>query len=158
MTNSTSRHASGDWTSWPWLSDEHRELVTKLDDWIAVQAEQHADAPGGTGQPARLLYQALAADDWFARAAISETPRRSGLTNACLIRDCLAYSSGMADVSFSEPWLASLPLQLAGSDTTRPYLRRHLAGTCLLAFALSEPGAGSDAAAMTTTATRDGNH
>jgi len=49
-------------------------------------------------------------------------------------------------------------LQLAGSDTTRPYLRRHLAGTCLLAFALSEPGAGSDAAAMTTTATRDGNH
>lgn len=158
MASPPSRHATGDWTSWPLLDDEHRRLVADLDGWIAVHAEPHADSPGGTGQPARLLYERLAADDWFTRAAITGLPTRSGLMNACLIRDCLAYSSGIADVSFSEPWLASLPIQLAGDDATRPYLDAHLAGRCLLAFALSEPGAGSDAAALTTTATRDGDH
>jgi len=154
---SGSRHGDGDWLSWPLLDDGHRQLVEDLDAWVAVHAEPHADSPGGTGQPARLLYELLAAHGWLHHGAITTLPTRSGLRAACLIRDCLAYSSAMADVSFSEPWLASLPLQLADTDVTRGYLDAYYAGTCLPAFALSEPGSGSDAAAMTTTAHRDGD-
>ena len=142
------------WLSWPWFEDAHRSLASNLTAWIAHRAETHADAAGGTGEPARTLYAQLAADGWFTAAELTEPPNRSGLTNACLIRELLAYSSGMADVSFSEPWLASLPLQHEPDGPIRHYLNELRSGRCLAAFALSEPGAGSDAAAIATTALR----
>ena len=65
----------------------------------------------------------------------------------------------MADVALSEPWLGILPIALYGSPDLRDeLLPRYMSGRLLPAFALSEPDAGSDAAAITTTASRDGNH
>jgi alkylation response protein AidB-like acyl-CoA dehydrogenase len=53
--------------------------------------------------------------------------------------------------------LGSLGLKLAGSDAQkRRYLPRLASGEWLCAYALTEAGSGSDAAAMRTTATRDG--
>jgi acyl-CoA dehydrogenase len=55
--------------------------------------------------------------------------------------------------------LGILPIALYASPELREnFLPRYLSGRLLPAFALSEPGAGSDAAAITTTARRDGNH
>jgi acyl-CoA dehydrogenase len=148
---------SDDWLNWPWFTNTHRDLATDLTRWIVSHAEPHAEAAGGTGEPARALYAQLAADGWFAAAELTEPPNRSGLINACLIRELLAYSSAMADVSFSEPWLASLPLQHETRGPVRDFLDRLRAGHCLAAFALSEPGAGSDVAAIATTAKRRGS-
>ena len=54
--------------------------------------------------------------------------------------------------------LASLPLELAGSEAQKErYLPRIASGEWLGAYALTEPGCGSDAAAMTTVARRDGD-
>jgi alkylation response protein AidB-like acyl-CoA dehydrogenase len=54
--------------------------------------------------------------------------------------------------------LGSLGLKLAGSDEQkRRYLPRLASGEWLAAYALTEPEAGSDSAAMRTTATRDGD-
>src|SRR5271170_7379548 len=65
----------------------------------------------------------------------------------------------MADVALSEPWLGILPIALYASPQLRAdLLPRYLSGRLLPAFALSEPGTGSDAAAITTTARLDGNH
>ena len=75
------------------------------------------------------------------------------------MREISAFSSAIADVALSEPWLAILPIALYGSQDLRDeLLPDYLAGRLLPAFALSEPDAGSDAAAITTTAYRDGNH
>jgi acyl-CoA dehydrogenase len=75
------------------------------------------------------------------------------------MREITAFSSAMADVALSEPWLGILPIALYGSQDLRDeLLPRYMSGRLLPAFALSEPDAGSDAAAITTTASRDGNH
>jgi acyl-CoA dehydrogenase len=55
--------------------------------------------------------------------------------------------------------LGSGPITLAGSDALRAqWLPRVARGEAIAAFALSEPDAGSDVAAMTTRARRDGEH
>lgn len=54
--------------------------------------------------------------------------------------------------------LASLPLKLAGTrEQQLRYIPRLAAGEILGGYALTEPQAGSDAAALTTTARRDGD-
>jgi cyclohexanecarboxyl-CoA dehydrogenase len=51
------------------------------------------------------------------------------------------------------------PIMLHGSDTLKEkYLKRLAAGEILGAYALTEPGAGSDAGALSTTAVSDGDH
>lgn len=75
------------------------------------------------------------------------------------MREISAFSSAIADVALSEPWLGILPIALFGSDELRDeLLPGYLSGRLLPAFALSEPDAGSDAAAIATTARRDGDH
>src|SRR5262249_61334171 len=64
-----------------------------------------------------------------------------------------------ADVALSEPWLGALPLMLAASvELKKKYLPGYLAGSLLPAFALSEPDAGSDVQALTTSACKEGDH
>src|SRR5262249_59396792 len=59
----------------------------------------------------------------------------------------------------SEPWLAILPIALHGSrELKEELLPGYLSGQLLPAFALSEPDAGSDAAAIATTARSEGDH
>ena len=53
---------------------------------------------------------------------------------------------------------AAIPLQKFGSDELKErYLRRLIDGEIISAHAISEPSAGSDAMAMITTATEDGD-
>ena len=85
--------------------------------------------------------------------------RKVSLRHVSLMREISAFSSAIADVALSEPWLGILPIALYGSQELQDeLLPSYLAGRLLPAFALSEPDAGSDAAAITTTAHRDGNH
>jgi len=67
------------------------------------------------------------------------------------MRKILGYGSAIADVAFSEPWLAIMPIALFASEPIkRELMPRYLRGEMLPAFALSEPGAGSDAASIET--------
>ncbi|HET7160650.1 MAG TPA: acyl-CoA dehydrogenase family protein, partial [Burkholderiales bacterium] len=76
----------------------------------------------------------------------------------CLIREALAFHSGLADCAFAIQGLGSVPVTLFGSDALRKkYLPEMIAGTHLGAFALSEPESGSDVASLRATARRDGN-
>jgi acyl-CoA dehydrogenase len=70
-----------------------------------------------------------------------------------LVREVLAYHAGLADFSFVMQGLGSGPIALAGdSSLKQKYLPRAASGDAIAAFALSEPDAGSDVQAMTTTA------
>jgi acyl-CoA dehydrogenase len=74
----------------------------------------------------------------------------------CVVREALSYRDGLADFAFAMQGLGSGAITLAGSYAQRAsWLPRIASGEAIAAFALSEPEAGSDAAALSTTALRD---
>jgi acyl-CoA dehydrogenase len=74
----------------------------------------------------------------------------------CVVREALAYHDGLADFAFAMQGLGSGATTLAGSDPQRAnWLPKIARGEAIAAFALSEPEAGSDAAALSTSAVRD---
>ena len=76
----------------------------------------------------------------------------------CLLRESLGYHDALADFAFAMQGLGSGAISLGGSDALRGrYLPEVAQGRSLAAFALSEPEAGSDVAAMTTRARQEGD-
>ncbi len=150
-----------DHLDWPFFQSAHRELARRFDTWVADNLTGFEADEGGDGRTARVIFELLARDQWLEMSL----PRGIGgndvldLRTMAIIRERCAYSSAISDVAISEPWLGILPIALFGSQASRAaYLPQYLAGKLLPAFALSEPEAGSDAAAITTTARRQGSH
>jgi len=72
------------------------------------------------------------------------------------IREELAYGSGLHDLLFVMQGLGSFPITYAGDDSQkRRWLPRVVSGEAIAAFAVTEPGAGSDVGAIATSARRD---
>ncbi|MBX9841134.1 MAG: acyl-CoA dehydrogenase family protein [Xanthobacteraceae bacterium] len=75
----------------------------------------------------------------------------------CLAREILAFRDGLADFAFAMQGLGTGSISLFGSDELkRRYLPPVRDGKAIAAFALSEPEAGSDVAALAMTAKPDG--
>lgn len=75
----------------------------------------------------------------------------------CLLRESLAYGSTEAETALALQGLGAYPLAQSGSAEQRErWLPEVAAGRAVAAFALSEPGAGSDAAALSLAAGPDG--
>jgi acyl-CoA dehydrogenase len=91
---------------------------------------------------------------------VSDAPGRApDSATLCLSRDILASHGALADFAFAMQGLGSGPIGLFGTPAQRQaYLPAVTTGDKIAAFALTEPGAGSDAAALATTARRDGDH
>jgi acyl-CoA dehydrogenase len=70
----------------------------------------------------------------------------------CLAREMLGYASPRADSIFAVQGLGTHAILLAGSDEQRTELRAFARGAGIAAFALTEPEAGSDVAAIATRA------
>jgi acyl-CoA dehydrogenase len=70
----------------------------------------------------------------------------------CLVREMLGYASPLADAIFAVQGLGSYPLLVAGTPAQRAVCADLRRGTAIAAFALTEPGAGSDVGAIATTA------
>jgi alkylation response protein AidB-like acyl-CoA dehydrogenase len=82
-----------------------------------------------------------------------------GITNMCLVTEEISRVCAGVALAFAGTGLGSFPILLFGSDEQkRRYLPAIAAGRRLAAFGLTEPGAGSDAGAIRTTARRDGDH
>ncbi|HWK44013.1 MAG TPA: acyl-CoA dehydrogenase family protein [Stellaceae bacterium] len=141
---------------WPFFEDRHRALAERLDAWAArelpVIAHHHADVDG----TCRALVALLGRDGWLEFAAPDEGPL--DVRSLCLVREILARHAGLADFAFAMQGLGTGSIQLAGSDALKArYLPPVRRGEHIAAFALSEPEAGSDVAAMATAARRDGD-
>lgn len=143
-------------TELPFFEPRHRELAATFRDWVASRLTQFETNEGGDGQAAREIFRILAKDGWLTATVTPESAdskKPIDLRAVCLMRQILGYSSAIADVAFSEPWLAALPIVLFGSEEQkRSYIEPFITGECLPAFALSEPEAGSDVAVIKTTA------
>lgn len=146
--------------SWPFFEDRHRALARELSEWTEheISGIHVPPLPGGEGLDAtcRELVRRLAAGGWLRYAVPADTDRLD-VRSLCLIRETLARTSGLADFAFALQGLGSGPISLFGSDELRQtWLPKVASGEAIPAFALSEAEAGSDVAAMTTTAHRDG--
>ncbi len=76
----------------------------------------------------------------------------------CLTREALAAASPLADAVFALQGLGTLPILLSGNAPMRErWVEAAIAGRAMGAFAMTEPDAGSDVAAIRTTARREGD-
>jgi butyryl-CoA dehydrogenase len=76
-----------------------------------------------------------------------------------LVTEEIAAACAATATQYLDQPLGGLPILLAGSDEQKKkYLPRLATGELLSAYSLSEPGAGSDAAGLRTTAVRTGDH
>jgi acyl-CoA dehydrogenase len=149
--------------AWPFFEPTHREFASELDRWVSVHLGEFEQDEGNDGRAARKIFELLARSGWLKQTlpapAAPHDPAKIDLRSVCLLREISAYSSAIADVALSEPWLGILPIALYGSPALREfYLSKYLSGDLLPAFALSEPDAGSDAGAIATSAHLDGDH
>ncbi|MFZ5441315.1 MAG: acyl-CoA dehydrogenase family protein [Myxococcota bacterium] len=91
-------------------------------------------------------------------AAFGGRAAKVEVLSVCVLREELAYRNAAADSLFAVQGLGSHPLVLAGSEAQQQDLLPRVAkGEVLFAFALTEPEAGSDVAALSTRAERHGD-
>ena len=112
-----------------------------------------------TGEFPEDLRQLLAAQDILALPFPEEYGGLGGdLLSVCLAVEQLSRACATTGLILAVQELASLPLLIAGTDEQKArFVPRLASGEQLIAFALTEAEAGSDVAAIRTTATRDGD-
>ena len=144
---------------WPFFEQQHRRLATELEDWAG--RELNSRHPDNVDDACKGLLAQLAGAGWLDYSApapenVSACPL--DVRSLCLIRETLARHSGLADFVFSMQGLGSGAITLFGNQLQKnDYLPGVRNGKKIAAFALSEPEAGSDVAALATTAVADGD-
>ncbi|MBC7583818.1 MAG: acyl-CoA dehydrogenase family protein, partial [Tardiphaga sp.] len=104
--------------SWPFFEDHHRNLSAELSQWAAATVPDLIDHHDTDGSCRRLV-RALGEAGWL-RVAVPAS--HGGLypnfdvRALCLVRETLAYVSGLADFAFAMQGLGTGPISLFGSD------------------------------------------
>lgn len=152
------------WLEWPFLDDSHRELSHTLSAWCTQQPEETEELSPEVacrqwvlelGRAGWLRYCVPAGPDGAYGGALPELDSRS----LCILRETLAGHHALADFTFAMQGLGSGAITLAGTDEQkRAYLPGVARGEKIAAFALSEPDAGSDVAALMCAAEKDGDY
>ncbi len=153
-----------EYLNWPFFSDQHREFAARLAEFAQSEIAPIAHEAGdGTDQDlldaaCRKLVKTMGAAGILKPCVRLSEDQKFDVRTLCLGRDRLARTAGLADFAFAMQGLGSGPISLFGTEEQRRrYLTPVIRGEAIAAFGLSEPGAGSDVAAMATTAVRDGN-
>lgn len=144
---------------WPFFTAAHRDLERDVRAW----RDEHMRLQDDTDASAacRSYVAQLGGAGWLKYAV----PRAYGgilesldVRSLCLLRETLGYASALAEFAFAMQGLGSGPISLFGSESLKArYLPGVADGRRIAAFAISEAQAGSDVAAMQTTARRDGS-
>ncbi|WP_137919147.1 acyl-CoA dehydrogenase family protein [Hydrogenophaga sp. 2FB] len=136
----------------PFFDAHHGETAQRLADWAMFQHVDETD-------------DRAACKDWVARlghdgwlrycvpAAHGGALPALDSRSLVVLRETLAFHSPLADFAFAMQGLGSGAITLAGTPAQQAaYLNAVASGEKIAAFALSEPEAGSDVAAMATRA------
>jgi acyl-CoA dehydrogenase len=167
----SSHSLPGDMLDWPFFEDRHRELAADLQTWCDAQrsilegAQPVEAGPHGRANVdahCRRLVRSLGEGGWLRYGVGGTAYGGHGDTidtrAVCLLRETFANHSGLADFALAMQGLGSGAISLAGTDEQkRRYLPRVASGEAIAAFALSEPDAGSDVAALALAAREDGD-
>src|SRR5215470_409272 len=149
-----------DLLGWPFFTTRHRGFADALARWAddALPGLPHDDVD----EACRARVKALGEAGFLKAVVPAEhgglSPRLDVRT-LCLAREILASRDGLADFAFAMQGLGTGAITLFGSDALKcRYLPPVRDGRAIAAFALSESEAGSDVAALATTARPDGPH
>src|SRR4029434_4941498 len=139
----------------PFFNPEHRHLAQSVAQFVSAEIEPRAANEDDVERSAREFVNLLAQVGML-KFAVAES--KLDIRALCLIREALAYSSSLADLAFVMQGLGTYAISQAAPDHVREvWLSRAASGKAIAAFALTEPEAGSDVAAIQTTARRDGD-
>jgi acyl-CoA dehydrogenase len=117
---------------------------------IAARPEPADDAAARS--EARAMLRLLGAGGWLQPILDLD------LRGCCLMREALGEASPLADAVFALQGLGTTPILLGGSQAQKDrWLGPIAQGKAMTAFAMTEPEAGSDVAAIATTARREGS-
>src|SRR2546425_2994538 len=137
----------------PFFSNEHRELSARVAEFTEREIEVRAGDDEGDTDEALRSYVLLSAEHDLLRYAVASPGQPFDLRSFCMIREALSYSSSLADLAFTMQGLGTYAISLAATEHVRDFwLARAATGRAIAAFALTEPEAGSDVAALKTTA------
>ena len=140
------------------LTREQQEYVARV---RSVASDHLLAVPPVHGAVNRPLLEALG-DHGLLRGLFGgradEPPRDAAALQLCLLRETLATVSTEAETALALQGLGSYPILQSGPpEQVERWIPGVVAGTSVAAFALSEPDAGSDAAALSLRATPDGD-
>ena len=144
---------------WPFFDDDHRALHWGLSHW-RVPGLDDLD-PVDVDDESKRLVRLLGEGGWLRYVVPAEYGGLNShfdVRSLCLIRETLAYQSGLADFVFAMQGLGTGAITLFGSEELkRKYLPKVAQGESIAAFAISEAEAGSDVGAMQASAQVDGD-
>ena len=152
-----------DLLSLPFFESEHRALAARLSAFARdVEPRARSADEAADPVPAGREFITLAAKHdilpLFVRGAGPSGPGGLSLRSLCLAREKIAAASAFADSVLAVQGLGSYPITVAADESlARRYLARAVRGDAVGAFALTEPEAGSDPAAIQTMARSDGD-
>jgi acyl-CoA dehydrogenase len=140
----------------PFLEDRHRALVEKARAFGESRLRETGEDESRPAERTRALARDLAGAGLLG-FAVAPPQGLMDVRSLVVVREALAYFSALADTAFAMQGLGSYAIGLAGTDVQRKqWLPAVAAGEVLCAFAVTEPEAGSDLAAVATRAARDG--
>lgn len=138
----------------PFFTPEHRSLAQTVATFVEREIEPHAGVEEDVDGLAKHFVKTLA-EAGLLRYSVAQS--QLDVRSLCLIREALSYSSPLADLAFVMQGLGTYAIAKAAPEHVRDFwLSRAVDGKSIAAFALTEPEAGSDVAAIQTTARRDG--
>jgi len=142
------------------LTSEQQDFAERVRELASGQLRALA-AAGTPGQVNRELIKAMGDLGLLARLFPGidgdSLSREAAAMDLCLLREALATQSTEAETALALQGLGSYPvLQSGQEEVVRRWLPAVAAGDAVAAFALTEPGAGSDAAALALRAEPDG--
>lgn len=149
--------------SWPFFDDHHQRFATELARWADATLPSLPHGEHDVDAACRARVKAMG-DAGILKAVVPGAQgglhKQLDVRTLCLAREILGFRDGLADFSFAMQGLGTGAITLFGSEDLKArYLPDVRDGKAISGFALSEGEAGSDVAAMATTATPDGpNH
>jgi len=138
-------------------SDEHRSIREAVRAVGDAKVATYAAAADETAEFPQEAYDALAAAD-FAAPHIPEEYGGAGADAlaTCIVIEEVARACAASSLIPGVNKLGTMPIILAGSEELKSkYLKPVAAGQAMFCYCLSEPDAGSDAAAMKTRAAKE---
>ena len=143
----------------PFFGVRHREIAELALGWTNETEETgEPDDAASLAAACRKIVGSLGESGLLVPTVRLEDQDRLDVRTICLVRQILAYHSGLCDFAFAMQALGSGPISLFGTQQQRSlYLAPVARGHRLAAFALSEERSGSDVASIETTARADGD-
>lgn len=143
--------------NWPFLEPKHAKLSQVLEAWCE-QNLGHVDHDDYDVSCQTLVKQ-LGDAGFLKHTGLSSDNPKIDVRSICLIRETLARYDGLADFAFAMQGLGTMAISLFGNDVQKTeWLPKAQNGSAIAAFALTEPGSGSDVANIALEAKLDGDN